>query len=58
MSSIDKVVVPAGSEIEFKPGGLHIMLMDLKTNLEAGSKFTLNILVENSDPIVVEGEIK
>lgn len=58
MSTIDKVVVPANSNIEFKPGGMHIMLFDLKSSLSAGEKFTLNLTVENGEPIVLQGEIR
>ncbi len=58
MSTIDKVVVPSNSDIEFKPGGMHVMLFDLKGNLKAGEKFTLNLIIENGEPIEIEGEIR
>ncbi|MCF8462755.1 MAG: copper chaperone PCu(A)C [Rickettsiaceae bacterium] len=39
MRSIDKLVVPAGSKISFKPGGLHFMILGLPKELKDGDKF-------------------
>ena len=58
MTSIDKIVVPAGSAIELKPGEIHIMLFDLKKNLLEGDKFDITIKVEGKDPIVIETLVK
>ncbi len=58
MTSIDKIVVPAGSSIELMPGAIHIMLFDLKKNLVAGSKFDIVIKIEGKDPITIETMVK
>lgn len=58
MTSIDRIVVPANSEIELRPGGIHIMLLDLKSNLSSGDKFNLEIEVENMDLISVEATVR
>ena len=58
MTSIDKIVVPAKSEIELKPGGMHVMLFDLKRNLSTGDKFTIDINIEGMDPISVESSVE
>ncbi len=58
MTSIDKIVVPAGSSIELMPGAIHIMLFDLKKNLAAGSKFDIVIKIEGKDPITIEALVK
>ena len=58
MTSIDKVVVPVNSEIEFKTGSMHIMLMNLKKNLVAGDKFKINLIFDGKDPMEVEVEVK
>lgn len=34
----DGVTVPAGGRVEFKPRGLHLMLVDLKAPLQAGAR--------------------
>ena len=58
MTTIDRVVVPAGSTIEFKPGGMHVMLFNLKKMFKLGDKFQLKLIIENSDPITVDCEVR
>ena len=36
MRQVKEVVVPAGGTVELKPGGLHLMFMNIKTPLTAG----------------------
>ena len=47
MRQIESVDLPAGETVKFKPGGYHVMLLDLKQPLEAGGKFVLTLLVED-----------
>jgi len=47
MRQIDSVDLPAGAAVNFKPGGYHVMLLDLKQSLEPGGKFALTLLVED-----------
>jgi copper(I)-binding protein len=42
------IVLPAGKPVELKPGGLHLMLMDLKQPLAAGSSVPLTLLLKDS----------
>ena len=35
MSALDRVVLPAGATVEFKPGGKHLMLMRPAENLDS-----------------------
>ena len=41
--------LPAGKTIELKPGGYHVMLMDLKAPLKAGESVELSLVVEDKD---------
>ncbi len=41
--------LPAGKAVELKPGGYHIMLMDLKKPLTAGDTVTVNLVVQGLD---------
>ena len=41
--------LPAGKAVELKPGGLHVMLMDLKAPLKAGESVDLSLVVEGKD---------
>jgi copper(I)-binding protein len=38
--------LPAGKAVELKPGGYHVMLMDLKQQLKAGDTVALTLVIE------------
>ena len=40
--------LPAGQAVELKPGGYHIMLLDLKTSLQPGQKLALTLVYQNA----------
>ncbi len=41
--------LPAGKTVELKPGGYHVMLMDLKAPIKAGDTVDLTLVVEGKD---------
>lgn len=41
--------LPAGQAVELKPGGYHVMLMDLKQPLQDGESVPLTLVVEGKD---------
>ena len=43
------LALPAGKAVELKPGGYHVMLMDLKQQLKAGEKVKLDLQFELKD---------
>jgi len=43
----DSVPLGAGEEVEFNPGGLHIMLVDLNRDLAAGDQISLTLHFAN-----------
>ena len=48
----------AGKAVALKPGGLHVMLMDLKKPLESGSKFPLTLKFERAGEVTVEVDVQ
>ena len=42
------LALPAGQKVELKPGGYHIMLMDLKAPLAAHSEVTLSLTFQDA----------
>lgn len=58
MRPVEKVTVPAGGTVEFKPGGLHVMLMDLKRDLAVGDRFRLTLTFEKGGEQTVEVEVR
>ena len=49
MAAIPGLELPAGKTVELKPGGYHVMLMDLKQPLKAGDTVPLTLTVEGKD---------
>jgi copper(I)-binding protein len=58
MTSIDKIVVPANSTISLAPGGIHVMLFDLKRKLAAGGKFKMILALEDKDAVAIDVVVK
>jgi len=48
MRAVPGLDLPAGKATELKPGGYHVMLMDLKQALQAGQKVPLTLVFENA----------
>lgn len=60
MRSIQGLDLPAGREVQLKPGGHHVMLLDLKRPLQVGDKVQIELRLETRDgkrftqPVVAE----
>lgn len=49
MRAVPSLALPAGKAIELKPGGYHVMLMDLKGRLKEGETVPVTLVVEGKD---------
>ena len=49
MRAIPALALPAGKAVELKPGGYHVMLMELKGQLKDGDTVPLTLVVEGKD---------
>ncbi|TDM08323.1 MAG: hypothetical protein C4K60_02300 [Ideonella sp. MAG2] len=49
MAAIPSLELPAGKPVELKPGGYHVMLMDLKQPLKDGDTVPLTLTIEGKD---------
>jgi hypothetical protein len=58
MRAVDKLDLPAGRTVELKPGGYHLMLMDLKQPLPQGSSVPLTLLFRNAKGVDSKLELK
>ena len=54
MQQVESVEIPAGGQAEFKPGGHHVMLFELKQPLNAGEQFPLTLIFEHAGEVVVD----
>jgi copper(I)-binding protein len=49
MRAIPSLDLPAGREVQLKPGGYHVMLLDLKRPLKVGEKVQIELRLETRD---------
>ena len=54
MEKQEFVLIPAGEEVLFKPGGLHVMLIGLHKDLMVGDEFILTIQLEKNGEIPLD----
>ena len=48
MRAVKALDLPAGKTVELKPGGYHVMLMDLKQTVKAGDSVPLTLVFEDA----------
>ena len=53
MRQVDAIELPAGGSVELKPGGMHLMFVELKAPLKAGDKFPLVLRFEKAGEVTV-----
>lgn len=58
MKEVEHVVVPAESSVVFKPGGYHVMLMNVKQDLKTGMKVHLQLIFRRGGKIEVDAPVK
>ncbi|MBI3286368.1 MAG: copper chaperone PCu(A)C [Burkholderiales bacterium] len=58
MRAVPQLDLPAGKTVELKPGGFHLMLMDLKGQIKAGDSVPLMLIVETKDKKRAVVEVK
>ena len=49
MRAVPGLDLPAGKPVELKPGGYHVMLMELKKPLQAGESVPITLVIETRD---------
>lgn len=54
----DGLDLPAGKGVELKPGGYHVMLMDLKQQMKEGDTVPITLVIEGKDKKRTTVELK
>lgn len=54
MRPVATLEIPAQGHVQFKPGGLHLMLIGLKQPLKEGERIGLTLVFQNAGPVHVE----
>ena len=49
MRAVAGLDLPAGKAVDLKPGGYHVMLMDLKQELKPGELVPVTLVIEGKD---------
>jgi periplasmic copper chaperone A len=57
MRQLESVEVPAGEQVRFRPGGLHLMLVVPDATVVEGGTFTLTLHFDRSDDLTVDVEV-
>jgi hypothetical protein len=52
------VSVAAQSKVDFAPGGLHVMLVQLKNDLKVGDHFYLTLYFDRAGAVTISAEVK
>jgi copper(I)-binding protein len=58
MRQIPALELPAGKTVELKPGGYHVMLLDLKQQVKEGDTVPLTLVFEGKDGTRETVEVK
>ena len=61
MRKLDSLALPAGERVELEPAGNHIMLFDIKRQLQPGEKIPITLIVEERrkrTTVKVEAEVR
>ena len=58
MKPAGRVELGPGDTVEFKPGGYHVMLIDLSADLTTGDTVELDLVFEHAGHVVVEAEVR
>ncbi len=54
----DQVTIPPKGQVEFKPGGLHIMLINLQRELVVGDRFDLRLTFREAGAMTVNVQVR
>jgi copper(I)-binding protein len=58
MQTVERVTVPAGGSVDFKPGGHHLMLLELTDAYTQGETIDLALVFEKAGTVNVVAEVR
>lgn len=57
MEQVQSVVVAAGEQVHFQPGGLHLMMFDAKTSITQGQQIPLRLEFKDGQSVEVQATV-
>lgn len=58
MREVKAIDIPANGTVELQPGGFHLMLIDLKSQLKAGDQIPVKLKFEKAGELEVKFQVK
>lgn len=58
MRQVDGIDLPVGEQVELRPGGFHVMLIGLKSELKPGDRIPLTLTFQNAGTVDVVAEVR
>ena len=58
MQQVDRFELPGGETIELKPGGNHLMLIDIYRPMEPGNSIELRLIFEQNSPLTLQVPVR
>ncbi len=58
MQHLSQITVPAQSEVQLKPGSFHIMLVDLKRDLQQGETIDVTLVFQKAGVVNVKAQVR
>ena len=58
MHPVARLDVPAGGSVALAPGGYHLMISGLKTELRPGDRLELDLVFDRAGTVVVQAEVR
>ena len=58
MRAVPSMEIRPGARVELRPGGYHLMLLDLKQPLKAGEKFPMTLIFERGGAVTVSVRVE
>jgi periplasmic copper chaperone A len=58
MAAVMSLSIKPGEKVELKPGGMHVMVMNLKAPLKAGETVLLTLWFQKAGEITVEAQVR
>jgi len=53
MRKVEGVDLPPGETVRMEPGGMHLMMLDIRESLSPGATFSLTLLFQNSPSVTL-----
>jgi copper(I)-binding protein len=58
MQEVDSIAIPAGSRVELKPGGYHVMFIGLNSELTTGETVEVTLEFDTADDVTVQATVR